>query len=400
MKSNEFIEDTDEKIALDLEIPFPLGVTEKLLTKRENILWACKSNCLQAVRDLATTEGGLVTDSLRRKAWPLLLGLKTDGNEVQKEDLNNISWKDLPPHPDEDQVKLDVNRSFIYYPIGLSSKELQLRKEQLSDLIIEILRRSPYLSYFQGYHDICQVFMLVLDSKICAPAISRLSILRIRDFMLPTFFHTLEQLLLIPSVLHSINPKLWKHLSTTKPYFALSATLTMFAHELQDYDEVTRLFDVLLAREAVFSIYMYAQIILQRSEELFRIPADEPDILHSTLSKLPRPLAIDNLIENTVKLLEKHPPESLKEWHSISSYSVLKTARWPDQILQHTLDDGAEFFRKQAREQRRAETTEMLRKMIWKYRKPVLTICISISVGFLAIWIRISLDKNYLSMIM
>ena len=26
------------------------------------------------------------------------------------------SWRDLPPHRDENQVELDVNRSFIYYP--------------------------------------------------------------------------------------------------------------------------------------------------------------------------------------------------------------------------------------------------------------------------------------------
>lgn len=29
-----------------------------------------------------------------------------------------LSWTDLPPHGDEDQVKLDVNRSFVYYPNG------------------------------------------------------------------------------------------------------------------------------------------------------------------------------------------------------------------------------------------------------------------------------------------
>ena len=26
------------------------------------------------------------------------------------------AWHDLPRHKDEDQVELDVNRSFIYYP--------------------------------------------------------------------------------------------------------------------------------------------------------------------------------------------------------------------------------------------------------------------------------------------
>lgn len=28
------------------------------------------------------------------------------------------SWKSLQRHRDEDQVELDVNRSFVYYPAG------------------------------------------------------------------------------------------------------------------------------------------------------------------------------------------------------------------------------------------------------------------------------------------
>jgi hypothetical protein len=27
-------------------------------------------------------------------------------------------WRELPPHRDEEQVKLDVDRSFVYYPNG------------------------------------------------------------------------------------------------------------------------------------------------------------------------------------------------------------------------------------------------------------------------------------------
>lgn len=30
----------------------------------------------------------------------------------------DVDVKDLPPHRDEDQVQLDVNRSFVYYPEG------------------------------------------------------------------------------------------------------------------------------------------------------------------------------------------------------------------------------------------------------------------------------------------
>lgn len=65
---------------------------------------------------------------------PILLGLsgpdkddsQRDVVEVQdeKSSLNNDSttdcspsaWEKLPPHKDEGQVQLDVDRSFVYYP--------------------------------------------------------------------------------------------------------------------------------------------------------------------------------------------------------------------------------------------------------------------------------------------
>jgi TBC1 domain family member 20 len=44
------------------------------------------------------------------------------GSEPEREDdpVTNLStsWKRLPPHRDEDQVQLDVNRAFVYYPNG------------------------------------------------------------------------------------------------------------------------------------------------------------------------------------------------------------------------------------------------------------------------------------------
>ena len=58
---------------------------------------------------------------------PVLLGVDAEvrsddegdderSNDAIKEDL---SWKELPRHRDEDQVQLDVNRAFIYYPHGM-----------------------------------------------------------------------------------------------------------------------------------------------------------------------------------------------------------------------------------------------------------------------------------------
>ncbi|TQS38206.1 hypothetical protein Golomagni_01294 [Golovinomyces magnicellulatus] len=241
---------------------------------------------------------------------------------------------------------------------------------------------------FTGYHDICQVFMLVLEPENHWPVIARLSALRIRDFMLPTFSQTLAQLHLIPSIIKRVNPKLWFHISRTQPFYALSGTLTMYSHDIKDYGEITRLFDILIAREAVFSIYIFAQIVLQRSDELFNIPSDEPEILHSVLSKIPNPLGIEALIKKAVRLFETHPPEVLQGWNKISSNSVLKTTRWPDAVSRQSLDDGRIFFTKQVKELKRAELREVTLNTVRKYWKPALSIGIPVLVSIISFWLR------------
>jgi hypothetical protein len=162
----------------------------------------------------------------------------------------------------------------------------------------------------------------------------------------------------------------------------------MYAHDIQEYGDIARLFDVFLAREAVFSVYMFAQIVLQRSEELFETPADEPEMLHSILSKLPKPLDLEALIANTVKLIEKHPPRSLRPWRLISQYSVLKTSLFLDQTANQTLEDGETYFKKQVKELQWAEQREKVLTTIWKYRKPAGTIGFAVLVGVLSFWLR------------
>jgi hypothetical protein len=269
-----------------------------------------------------------------------------------------------------------------------SSRDLDRLKEELSDLITEVLRRQPYLCYFQGYHEICQVFLLVLEPRSRSAAVARLSTLRIRDFMLPTLAQSLYQLQLIPEIISAVNLKLREHLSGTQPFFALAEVLTMYAHDIEELGQIARLFDVLLAREAVFSVYMFAQIVLQRSDELFETPADETDMLHFILSKLPRPLDIENLIANTVELFEKYPPEKLKSWRSISNNSVLKTARWQDQALKQTLEDGEMYFKKQVKELEWVERRKMVLQTARKYRRPARAIGVAFLVGLLSYMLR------------
>jgi TBC1 domain family member 20 len=206
--------------------------------------------------------------------------------------------------------------------------------------------------------------------------------------MLPTLAPALDQLLLIPAILYTVNPRLRHHLSQTQPFFALSGTLTMYAHDIQEYGDIARLFDVLLAREAVFSVYLFAQIVLQRADELFDTPADEPEMLHSILSKLPKHLDIETLIAKSIELFDQHPPETLKPWRMISPSSVLKTTRWQDDAAKQTLEDGHMYFQRQVKELQWAKQRNRVMKTIWKYRKPASAVGVAVLVGVLSFYIR------------
>nr|POE94487.1 tbc1 domain family member 20 [Quercus suber] len=223
-------------------------------TKTQYILRACSDHDVQELRKLATSQGGLLEDGLRRKAWPLLLG--SDQHPLK----NDVDWTTLAKHRDEYQVQLDVERSFVHYPSGDSDERKTARKDELSQIITAVLRQHRMLHYFQGYHDIVQVLLLVLGAEAARSAVARLSLLRIRDFMLPTMSETESHLRLLPSILSVADRELCEHLSQTRPFFALAATLTLYAHEIEDYGQIARLFDFLLASEAVVPIYLFVAV--------------------------------------------------------------------------------------------------------------------------------------------
>ena len=233
-----------------------------------------------------------------------------------------------------------------------------------------------------------QVFLLVLGKDRAVSASAHLSLLRIRDFMLPSLSPSLSHLQLLPAILYSVDAKLCQHLSGTQPFFALAATLTLYAHEIEDYGDIARLFDFLLAQEAVVSMYLFAVIVLSRREELFEIPADEPEMLHFTLSKLPRPLNLEKLLRETMMLFRDIPPEQLpfRSWKKISAYSVLKTTR--GSLGSGTLREGEKLFAKQSSELRKGELRLRAKNIIQKYKRPAGSIGIALLVGLVSFWLR------------
>ncbi|CAN9180518.1 unnamed protein product [Alternaria alternata] len=364
-----------------------LTPTEK---EKESLVRAAIDNGdVTALVDLATSPSGLISDTLRRAAWPLLLGCSDD-------DLGKEPWDHLPEHKDEHQVSLDVNRAFVYYPKNESEKQLDRRKQQLSQVILQVLRRHPTLCYFQGYHDIVQVFLLVLGPEDASAAVARLSLLRIRDFMLSSLDPALAQLELLRPILRAADPLLYDHLPKSQPSFALAGTITMFAHNIQDYKDITRLFDFFLARHAVMPIYLFAAVVLSKREELLEFDKEDEDILYVMLGKLPEPFDVEFHVARTVELYERLPPASLNswEWWRISSSSVLKSSATNASLRHLTLEDGETFFLQQEQDLRReqalrraAKTIQYIKLRIWYHRRRYGAVGLAIVVGTFALWL-------------
>lgn len=252
-----------------------------------------------------------------------------------------------------------------------------------------MLRTNPLLHYFQGYHDIAQVFLLVLGgSEPAYSVMSRVSLLRIRDYMLATLSPATKHLQLIPHILRSVDAELAAHLGDTPPYFALSAVLTLYAHDMQEYTDIVRLYDFVLAHEPVMSLYLFTALIVHRREELLEIPRDEPDMLLFKLSKLPQPLDLQALIDTCLQIFGSCPPEQLpgKAWHSISSYSVLKTSREIGDT--QSLDHARTLFAKQSRQLVREEQMVKVMKLVQKNRRPIVSFGVTLLVGVLSYYLR------------
>lgn len=269
---------------------------------------------------------------------------------------------------------------------GLSEDQYDDYKGQLSILIRRVLRKYPSLGYFQGFHDISQVILLVLGCDAAAPVMERIALLRLRDYMLPTLAPVTKHLELIPAILHDCDYQLYQHVARSEPFYALAPLITMYAHDLEEYRDVVRLFDFLLAQGPVMMVYLYTAIILPHRKDILELPASDPGIMQCILARLARDFDEENAIGRAMVLYNSHPPHTLRHpaWKKVPRSSVLKTNRHPfypramEEALSHLeiqiwKTQQALFFKK-------AETT------IRQHRKPVAYIALAILVGVASYW--------------
>jgi hypothetical protein len=94
--------------------------------------------------------------------------------------------------------------------------------------------------------------------------------------------------------------------------FALSWMLTWFAHSIDKYDSVVRLYDFFLASHSLMPVYLSAALVLYRSSEILDQCECDMAQIHSLLSKLPHHFPLEALIADAQDLYLQFPPNKLQ----------------------------------------------------------------------------------------
>lgn len=280
---------------------------------------------IETLRQAAVSEGGLLTDDIRRKVWPKLL---------------NINVYSLPAKPSKDvredhkdyrQVVLDVRRSMRRFPKGMRVDEREVLQEQLIDIILDVLRRNPQLHYYQGYHDIVVTFLLVLGERMTIAIMEKLSNHHLRDFMDPTMDSTKHILNYLMPLLERVDRELHDFMirSEVGTIFALSWLITWYGYVLSDFRHVLRLYDFFLASHPLMAIYFAAVIVLYRQKEVKSSECDMASV-HHLLSRMPQDLPYEDLIGRAQSLFSSCPPHQMSRSAALQSRNIMAISTFTD----------------------------------------------------------------------
>ncbi|XP_038605990.1 TBC1 domain family member 20 [Tachyglossus aculeatus] len=260
-----------------------------------------------ALRRLAISDGGLLDDRFRRRAWPTLLNVPagTHPPPLPGKELRETS-------PDFQQVFLDVRRSLRRFPPGMPAEQREGLQEELVDVILWVLARNGQLHYYQGFHDVAVTFLLVLGPGLAAQLLDKLATHHLRDFMDPTMDNTKHLLNYLSPILERTNPDLHDFMQSSQvgTVFALSWLITWFGHVLSDLRQIVRLYDFFLACHPLMPIYFAAVIVLHREQEVLACECDMASV-HHLLAQLPQDLPYERLVSRAGDLFVQLPPSKL-----------------------------------------------------------------------------------------
>ncbi|KAJ2083928.1 GTPase-activating protein gyp8 [Coemansia sp. RSA 988] len=284
-------------------------VGDKLpVSRATRIAQAVAGRDLTALKRLARTGDGLQTTAQRRQAWPLLLNFRS---------LTGDDGRRSGAHQDESQVELDVRRTSLPVSSEIRRSETAVRRRQvqLQTVVQGVLRTHPWLRYYQGFHELALTFLCVFGSERPATEAVRMTALFfVRDAMGSGLEDVMQQLQLLYVLLEQTIPAVHALLVDVDvpPFFAISWVLTWFAHDINDFADICRIYDFLIVSPPMQVVYMAAAMIAQNQHEILAYEHDFAAI-HTGLVALPKTI-VDWLpvIEESDRLQREYPATRLQ----------------------------------------------------------------------------------------
>lgn len=197
------------------------------------------------------------------------------------------SLNEFQNHHEYNQVVLDVNRSLKRFPPGIPYKQRIALQDQLTVLILRVIKKYPNLRYYQGYHDVAVTFLLVAGEEVAYAIMDKLSTTHFSECMQETMEATQKRLMFIWPVIKFENAELYEFLqsSSVGTLFSLPWYLTWFGHSLNSYKTVVRLYDYFLASPIYTPIFLTAAILLHRCKEILEEDCDMAAV-HCLISRV------------------------------------------------------------------------------------------------------------------
>ncbi|KAJ1827623.1 GTPase-activating protein gyp8, partial [Coemansia sp. RSA 2599] len=220
-------------------------------------------------------------------------------------------------HRDEGQVALDIPRTGL--PKSLEYRRdadaTRRRQKQLEKVVLTVLRSYPWLSYYQGFHELTMIYVSVFGSERPAIEAAKMTALFfVRDAMSSDLENVLQQLRLLYVLLKMISPEIHDLLTEldVPAFFAISWVLTWFAHDLDDFGAICRIYDFLITMPPMQVVYMAAALIKRNEESILAYERDFA-VVHTELTKLPsRTSDWGAIIDDSYYMQIDYPPTKLQ----------------------------------------------------------------------------------------
>lgn len=213
------------------------------------------------------------------------------------------------------QVIQDVNRTIKRFPPSIEKEERLSKEKQLTDLIMRILIENPAFHYYQGYHDICITFLLLLGEEKAFHVVNKVSNTHLAQFMEESMNSTQLLLEIIPILVQNEDKQLAKFLAKADvgTIFSLSWILTWFSHILVNNRNVERLFDIFIASDYRLPVYFTVAILLHHRELIMEQEQDMAVVFQCLTGLLDNEeqFPFEMLLRQALDLMDKYPPDTL-----------------------------------------------------------------------------------------